>query len=43
MPYFHQCPYCGCSLDPGELCDCQNGEKENPPENESQAEKTAKK
>lgn len=20
---FYQCPICGCSLDPGEKCDCQ--------------------
>ena len=21
---FNQCPYCGCSLDPNEKCDCQD-------------------
>jgi hypothetical protein len=23
MAYFNICPDCGCSLDPGEKCDCQ--------------------
>ncbi|MEG1491925.1 MAG: hypothetical protein RR394_06710 [Oscillospiraceae bacterium] len=22
MPYYHECPECGCILDPGETCDC---------------------
>ena len=22
MPYFRECPKCGCHLDPGEVCDC---------------------
>ncbi|MEG1242921.1 MAG: hypothetical protein RSD32_08195 [Oscillospiraceae bacterium] len=22
MPYYHECPECGCNLDPGETCDC---------------------
>lgn len=22
MPYYRTCPDCGCSLDPGEICDC---------------------
>ena len=22
MSYFHECPYCHASLDPGEKCDC---------------------
>ncbi len=21
--YYHICPHCGASLDPGEICDCQ--------------------
>lgn len=21
-PYYHTCPHCGASLDPGERCDC---------------------
>ena len=25
MPYFHECPLCGCNLDPGESWDCQSG------------------
>lgn len=25
---FYQCPICGCSLDPGEKCDCQKEKKE---------------
>ncbi len=27
MPYWRECPRCGCHLDPGEVCDC---EKEGP-------------
>ncbi|MBE6984882.1 MAG: hypothetical protein E7434_04590 [Ruminococcaceae bacterium] len=23
MSYYRVCPYCGCHLDPGEVCDCQ--------------------
>lgn len=23
--YYHTCPLCGANLDPGESCDCQNG------------------
>lgn len=23
--YFKECPNCGASLDPGELCDCKKG------------------
>lgn len=26
MPYYHICPDCGSSLDPGERCDCQDEE-----------------
>lgn len=22
MPYYRECPYCHCNLDPGEICDC---------------------
>lgn len=22
MSYYKICPYCGCHLDPGEVCDC---------------------
>lgn len=22
MPYYHTCPMCGATLDPGETCDC---------------------
>lgn len=21
---YHKCPHCGCSLDPGERCDCED-------------------
>jgi len=28
MPYYHACPYCGCHLDPGEICDCKREERE---------------
>ncbi len=24
MAYYRVCPNCGCSLDPGEMCDCRN-------------------
>lgn len=24
MAYYRECPNCGCSLDPGERCDCRN-------------------
>lgn len=27
--YMNQCPYCGCSLDPCERCDCQENKQEN--------------
>ena len=23
MSYYRVCPYCGCHLDPGEICDCK--------------------
>lgn len=23
MPYWRECPKCGCHLDPGEVCDCE--------------------
>ena len=26
MAYYNVCPDCGCSLDPGEKCDCKNEE-----------------
>lgn len=25
--YFRKCPICGCALDPGERCDCQDREE----------------
>jgi len=28
MAYWHECPNCGGSLDPGETCDCQREAKE---------------
>ena len=28
MAYYHECPYCQGSLDPGETCDCQKEQKE---------------
>lgn len=28
MAYYHECPDCGGSLDPGEKCDCQREAKE---------------
>ena len=24
MAYYNTCPHCGCNLDPGERCDCQD-------------------
>ncbi len=24
MSYYKKCPHCGASLDPGEICDCQD-------------------
>ena len=29
--YFKKCPLCGAHLDPGELCDCRETEKEAAP------------
>ena len=26
MNYYKVCPYCGCHLDPGEVCDCDKKE-----------------
>ena len=26
MSYYRECPYCGCNLDPGEVCDCDKKE-----------------
>lgn len=28
MPYYRECPYCHCNLDPGEICDCKVKVKE---------------
>lgn len=30
MSYYRICPDCGCSLDPGERCDCQDKEEAAP-------------
>lgn len=27
MAYYRICPRCGCNLDPGEQCDCEEEEK----------------
>lgn len=27
MAYFNTCPNCGCNLDPGEKCDCEDEKK----------------
>lgn len=27
MAYYRVCPYCGCHLDPGEICDCREADK----------------
>lgn len=28
MAYYNTCPLCGCNLDPGEKCDCEDDKKE---------------
>lgn len=28
MAYFETCPNCGCNLDPGEKCDCQEEDEQ---------------
>ncbi|MBQ3115284.1 MAG: hypothetical protein IJC06_04110 [Clostridia bacterium] len=28
MPYNYKCPDCGCTLDPGERCECKSENKE---------------
>lgn len=30
MSYYRRCPDCGCSLDPGERCDCKGKEEAAP-------------
>lgn len=32
MPYYRECPYCHCHLDPGELCDCKKETQDAPQE-----------
>lgn len=27
MAYFNECPRCGCHLDPGEKCDCEEEQR----------------
>jgi len=27
MAFYRECRFCGCSLDPGEQCDCQDDKK----------------
>lgn len=27
MAYYRVCPYCGCNIDPGEICDCRTEQK----------------
>lgn len=27
MAYYYTCPYCDSNLDPGETCDCQQGNR----------------
>lgn len=29
MAYFNTCPTCGCNLDPGEKCDCEEEKTQN--------------
>ena len=28
MAFYRECPRCGCSLDPGEKCDCQETDEQ---------------
>ncbi len=36
--FYRTCPYCGCNLDPGEVCDCKQSEAENKePDKENKA------
>ncbi len=28
MAFYNECPVCGCNLDPGEKCDCQDVREE---------------
>ncbi len=28
MAYYHTCPECGATLDPGEYCDCKSNNQE---------------
>lgn len=37
MPYWKECQKCGCHLDPGEVCDCGDEEKEKPQAREVKA------
>ena len=37
MPYWRECPKCGCHLDPGERCDCGDEKKEKPQAREMKA------
>ena len=32
MPYYRECPYWHCHLDPGELCDCKKETQDAPQE-----------
>lgn len=34
MPYWKECPKCGCHLDPGERCDCEAEKKDKPMDRE---------
>ncbi len=29
--YYWECPYCGAHLDPGEICDCAQGQRNSRP------------
>ena len=31
MPFFHECPYCHCNLDPNEQCDCPESSRDRIP------------
>lgn len=37
MPYWRECPKCGCHLDPGEVCDCEDEKMDKPQAREVKA------
>lgn len=37
MSYYNTCPFCGCHLDPGEVCDCRELSPSEPRESKGKA------